>query len=103
MNFQTIVIILILILCSFAFPTDSQTNLSNFKTNSNKLSNDLYKQYSDCVKTRYNAQHRTLHKFKRSPNDILEDGMRFKREKRSVLEGEGMRFKKDPILDEEGI
>ena len=33
----------------------------------------------------------------------MDDGFRFKRERRSVLDGENMRFKKDPILEAEGM
>jgi len=62
-----------------------------------KDSNLLSKSYSECLKA-----HNTKTNVKKS-DDLLDDGMRFKRQKRSVLDGEGMRFKKDPILDEEGI
>jgi len=60
----------------------------------NKEANELHKLYTQCLKLQ------TDKKVAKKSDETLKDGMRFKR---SVLDGEGMRFKKDPILDEESM
>ncbi len=59
-----------------------------------KNTNALLRSYSHCLKSK---------NIGKKSDDLVDDGMRFKIDARSVLDGEGMRFKKDPILDEEGI
>ncbi len=60
----------------------------------NEGANELHKLYTQCLKLQ------TDKKVAKKPDETLKDGIR---SRRSVLDGEGMRFKKDPILDEEGI